>query len=131
MQQPLVALITGASRGLGREIARLSARRGNGLVLTARDAAALQEAVDELRGLTEVVAIPGDVADRAHAERLVRLGLERFGRIDVLVNNASSVGPSPMPPLEAYPPEALAEVLRVNLIAPLHLIQLVLPGMPA
>jgi NAD(P)-dependent dehydrogenase (short-subunit alcohol dehydrogenase family) len=131
MNQPLVVLITGASRGLGREIARLSARREHRLVLTARDAAALDEAVEELRGLTEVVALPGDVADRAHAERLVRLGLERFGRIDALVNNASSIGPSPMPTLETYPLDALADVFRVNVLAPLHLVQLVLPQMRA
>jgi NAD(P)-dependent dehydrogenase (short-subunit alcohol dehydrogenase family) len=114
---------------LGREIARLFARRKMSLVLTARGAEALQEAVDELRELTEVVGLAGDVAERAHAERLVRLGLERFGQIDVLVNNASSIGPSPMPPLEAYPPDALAEVFRVNVVAPLHLTQLVLPQM--
>ena len=130
-QQERVALITGASRGLGREVARLFAQRGYRLVLTARGAAALEEAATELGQLTEVVALPGDVADRGHAERLVRLGLARFGRIDVLVNNASALGPSPMPALEAYPPDALADVLQVNVVAPLHLIQLVLPGMRA
>lgn len=130
-QSERVALITGASRGLGQEVARLFARRGMPLVLTARGGEALQEAAGELRELTEVVALPGDVADPAHAERLVRLGLERFGRIDVLVNNASSIGPSPMPALAAYPPEAFGAVVRVNLIAPLRLIQLVLPQMRA
>jgi NAD(P)-dependent dehydrogenase (short-subunit alcohol dehydrogenase family) len=126
-----VVLITGASRGLGRELARLFAGRGDRLILTARGAAALGDAADELAGSTEVVALAGDVADAAHAERLVRLGLERFGRIDVLVNNASTIGPSPMPTLEAYPPDALAEVFRVNTLAPLGLIQRVLPGMRA
>jgi NAD(P)-dependent dehydrogenase (short-subunit alcohol dehydrogenase family) len=126
-----VALITGASRGLGQEIARLFARRGMALILSARGAEALHAAADELRQLTEVVALPGDVADPAHAERLVRLGLERFGRVDVLVNNASSVGPSPMPALAAYPPDAFGAVLGVNVVAPLRLIQLVLPGMRA
>jgi NAD(P)-dependent dehydrogenase (short-subunit alcohol dehydrogenase family) len=129
MQQQPVALITGASRGLGLEIARLFARRGMPLVLTARGGDALQEAADELRASTEVVALPGDVSDPTHAERLVRAGLERFGRIDVLVNNASAIGPSPMPGLESYPIEAFAEVLRVNVGAPLHLAQLVLPQM--
>ncbi len=128
-RSPSVALITGASRGLGREIARLWARRAAPLILTARSPDALQAITDELRPLTDVVALAGDVADHAHAERLVRLGLERFGRVDVLVNNASSIGPSPMPGLEAYPLEALEDVLRVNVIAPLHLIQRVLPGM--
>src|SRR5438093_8338123 len=101
VEQERVALITGASRGLGREIARLFARQKISLVLTARGAEALQEAVDELRELTGVVGLAGDVAEPAHAERLVRLGLERFGKIDVLVNNASSIGHSTMPQLEA------------------------------
>ncbi|MBI3974160.1 MAG: SDR family oxidoreductase [Chloroflexi bacterium] len=132
MNQPQpVALITGASRGLGLEIARLFARRKMPLVLTARGAEALQAAVDELRELTDVIGLPGDVSDGAHAERVVRLGRERFGRIDVLVNNASSIGPSPMPALEAYPLDALAEVFRINVVAPLHLTQLVVPSMRA
>lgn len=124
-----VALITGASRGLGRAIARLFARRGFSLVLTARGAAALEAVAGELREQTEVLAVPGDVGE--DAERIVAAGLARFGRIDVLINNASSIGPSPMPTLDAYPWEALAAVFRTNVLAPLHLIQLVLPGMRA
>ena len=128
---PRVALITGASRGLGREIARLLAQEGTRLILTARGAEPLQAVTDELRAHTEVVALPGDVGDPAHVERLVQLGLDHFGRIDVLVNNASTIGPSPMPTLAAYPLDALAEVFQVNTIAPLHLIQRVLPSMRA
>ena len=128
---PTVALITGASRGLGREVARLLAQQGAHLVLTARGVDALQAAADELRTQAGVVALAGDVADPAHVERLVQVGLDRFGRIDVLVNNASTIGPSPMPPLDAYPLDALAEVFRVNAIAPLQLIQRVLPSMRA
>src|SRR4051794_24133270 len=124
-----VALITGASRGLGREIARLLARQGTRLILTARGAEALQSVADELRAHTNVLALPGDVADRAHTARLVRQGLHRYGHIDILVNNASTVGPSPMPTLEAYPLRALTEVFAVNALAPLQLIQLVLPHM--
>ena len=128
---PMVALVTGASRGLGREIARLLARQGARLVLTARGAAALRETEDELLALTDVVALAGDVADTDHVERLVRLGLDQYGRIDALINNASTIGPSPMPTLDAYPIEVLAEVFQVNTLAPLHLIQRVLPSMKA
>jgi NAD(P)-dependent dehydrogenase (short-subunit alcohol dehydrogenase family) len=126
-----VALITGASRGLGREIARLLARQGARLILTARGTEALRQTEDELLAHTDVVALAGDVADPDHVARLVRLGLDQFGRIDALINNASTIGPSPMPTLDAYPLDALAEVLQVNAIAPLHLIQQVLPSMRA
>jgi short-subunit dehydrogenase len=128
-QRQTVALITGASRGLGREIAREYARRGYKLILTARGHGALDEVSRELAPITEVLAIPGDVADPNHAAALVQAGLERFSQIDVLVNNASELGPSPMPRLDEFPLDALHTVLEVNLIAPLHLTQLVLPGM--
>jgi NAD(P)-dependent dehydrogenase (short-subunit alcohol dehydrogenase family) len=124
-----VVLITGASRGLGLEIARLFAQRKAALILTARGAGDLETVAAELRGQTEVLAIAGDVADSGHARALARRGLERFGRIDVLINNASTIGPSPMPELASYPIEAFSDVLGVNVVAPLQLIQLVLPQM--
>jgi NAD(P)-dependent dehydrogenase (short-subunit alcohol dehydrogenase family) len=69
------------------------------------------------------------VADQTHGERLVEAGLSRFGRIDVLVNNASELGPSPMPVLAQLPIDSFGEILWVNVLGPLKLIQLVLPGM--
>jgi short-subunit dehydrogenase len=126
-----VALITGASRGLGLAVARAYAERGLRLILTARNGDDLSRAAAELRSVTEVVDIAGDVADAQHAERIVRAGLDRFGRIDVLINNASELGPSPMPALQDLDIDTLDTILRVNVTAPLKLMQLTLPGMLA
>jgi NAD(P)-dependent dehydrogenase (short-subunit alcohol dehydrogenase family) len=126
-----VALITGASKGLGRAIAREYAQRGLRLVLTARGKPELDAVVAELTPLTDVVALAGDVSDPAHARRLVDLATSRFGPVDVLVNNASFLGPSPMPELADFPLPTLEGVFRVNVVAPLDLIQLVLPAMRA
>lgn len=126
-----VVLVTGASKGLGLAVARLLALRGFRLILTARGAEALAAAARELAVHTEVTALAGDVADPAHARRLVDEGVERFGRIDVLINNASGLGPTPMPLLADYPLDALEDLFRVNVVAPLHLIQRVLPHMRA
>lgn len=126
-----VAVITGASQGLGLEIARIYARHKIGLILTARGGDALEHAASDLGEHTAVVALAGDVADRSHAEQLIQRGLERFGRIDVLVNNASTLGATPMPELADYPLEDLTQAFRVNTLAPLHLVQLALPTMKA
>jgi len=124
-----VAVITGASRGLGREIAREFAGRGARLVLVARGEADLRSAAEDVARTTDVLAVAADVSEEA--EQVAAAALDRFGRVDVLVNNASEIGPSPMPALEAYPWDALLKVLRVNAVAPLHLMQLLLPQMKA
>ena len=121
-----LAVITGASRGLGLALARALARAGFALVIDARGAEDLRRAADELSALTEVVAIAGDVADPAHRAVLIASASER---IDVLVNNASVLGPSPQPALADYPLGELGRVFDVNVFAPLALTQLALPSM--
>ena len=124
-----VAIITGASRGLGLEIARDFAKRGAKLVLVARGQDDLEAAAGALSGQTDVEAVAADVSEGA--EHIVETAIRRCGRVDVLVNNASELGPSPMPGLEEYSWRDLERVLRVNVLAPLHIAQLVLPGMRA
>jgi NAD(P)-dependent dehydrogenase (short-subunit alcohol dehydrogenase family) len=121
-------IVTGASRGLGLALARSLAVRGHDLVIDARGADALEAARAELARFTNVVAIPGDVSDPAHRAQLVAAAGDR---IDVLVNNASVLGPSPQPLLEDYPLDVLERVYRVNVLAPLALVQLALPHMAA
>jgi NAD(P)-dependent dehydrogenase (short-subunit alcohol dehydrogenase family) len=110
------AIVTGASRGLGLALARALAERTWRLVIDAREEAPLRTAADELGA----IAIPGDVADAAHREALVAAA----GPVDLLVNNASVLGPSPQPPLADYPLDVLEHVYRVNVLAPLALFQL-------
>jgi len=126
-----VALITGSSQGLGLAIARLYAQHGIGLILTARRAEPLEAARRELSALTRVIAEAGDVADPALVARLVSTGFELFGRIDILVNNASELGPSPLPELTGLAPEEFTRILDVNLVSPLRLVQQVVPAMRA
>jgi NAD(P)-dependent dehydrogenase (short-subunit alcohol dehydrogenase family) len=118
------AIITGASRGLGLALARALAADGWRLVIDARGSAELERAARELGRLGEVVALAGDVADRRHRQALVDAAGES---IDLLVNNASTLGASPLPVLAAYPLDAFGRALRVNVLAPLGLAQLVLP----
>jgi NAD(P)-dependent dehydrogenase (short-subunit alcohol dehydrogenase family) len=120
------AIITGASRGLGKALATGLAQRGWSLILDARGAEDLSLVAKELSELTTVTALPGDVTDDAHRRELVTAAI-RLGGLDLLVNNAGALGPSPLPPLASYPPDALAAVLEANLVAPVALTQLALP----
>jgi NAD(P)-dependent dehydrogenase (short-subunit alcohol dehydrogenase family) len=122
-----VALITGASQGLGRALTAALAQRGWHVVVDARSPHALAEAA---AGSPNVVAVAGDVADRAHREALAA-AVETLGRLDLLVNNASDLGPSPLPRLADYPLDALADVFDTNVVAPLALVQLLLPVLRA
>lgn len=123
-----LALVTGASRGLGNALATALAARGWSLVVDGRDAAALADAADALRaaGARGVHAVTGDVADPRHRARLVAAAADAGGA-DLLVNNASTLGPSPQPRLADYPPAELERVYAVNTLAPLALIQGLLP----
>jgi NAD(P)-dependent dehydrogenase (short-subunit alcohol dehydrogenase family) len=122
------AIVTGASRGLGLALARALAERGWRLVIDAREAVALQDAAAELARSTDVAALTGDVADAEHRQALLAAA---GGEVDLLVNNASVLGPSPQPLLADYPLDVLEHVYRVNVLAPLALIQLALPQLPA
>jgi NAD(P)-dependent dehydrogenase (short-subunit alcohol dehydrogenase family)/catechol 2,3-dioxygenase-like lactoylglutathione lyase family enzyme len=118
------ALITGASRGLGLALARELAKRGWSLIIDGRGADALEAARAELAQHTLVVAIPGDVTDPQHRQALAAAA-QQAGGLDALVNNASKLGPSPQPALLDYPLDVLEQVYRVNVIAPLALLQAV------
>jgi NAD(P)-dependent dehydrogenase (short-subunit alcohol dehydrogenase family) len=119
------ALITGASRGLGSAVARALAERGWRLVIDARGADDLAAVAAELSARTDVVALAGDVSDEGHRKALV----DAFGggRLDLLVNNASLLGPSPQPKLADYDLDTLEQVYDVNVFGPLRLTQLALP----
>jgi NAD(P)-dependent dehydrogenase (short-subunit alcohol dehydrogenase family) len=123
------AIITGASRGLGFAVAEALATDGWRLAIDARGAGPLERAAAHFRSHgADVVALAGDVADAWHRAGLVELAGDR---VDVLINNASVLGPSPQPALAAYPLDELEQVYRVNAIAPVALAQLVLPRMAA
>jgi NAD(P)-dependent dehydrogenase (short-subunit alcohol dehydrogenase family) len=121
-----VAVITGASRGLGRALAEELNWRGWRLVVDARDEARLHAAAEALPLPRRVTAIAGDVADAAH-RRALAAAAEEHGRLDLLVNNASVLGPTPRPPLRSLAPDELAHVLAVDAVAPLALAQRLLP----
>lgn len=131
-----VAVVTGATRGIGRAVARSLARDGARLVLVGRSTAerpnstlpgTLEEATDELRALgAEVHAVNADLGSEDDTERIVDETLATFGRCDVLVNNAAFM---PSAPVMQTPPHRWLRILRINAVAPLQLCQRVVPGM--
>jgi NAD(P)-dependent dehydrogenase (short-subunit alcohol dehydrogenase family) len=143
MSENRTAMITGASRGLGRALAAGLAREGFDLIVDARDGAALLAAADLVRAAGRpaaqrpanpaaqrpggtVTAVAGDVTDPAHRAALLAAA-QAAGRLDLLVNNAGSLGASPLPALADYPPDELRAAFEVNVIAPVALTQLALP----
>jgi NAD(P)-dependent dehydrogenase (short-subunit alcohol dehydrogenase family) len=119
-----IALVTGASRGLGLALATALAREGYSLIIDARDGDALAKAAAEIGG--QVTAIPGDITDPAHRAAL-KAAVEAAGGLDLLVNNAGTLGASPLPALADYPVGELRAAFEANVIAPVALIQLLLP----
>ena len=126
------ALITGASRGLGRALATGLAAAGYAVIIDARDPRALHQAADAIRAgarlagqpEADVTALPGDITDPAH-----RAVLSAAGEIDLLVNNAGTLGAAPLPALADYPVEELRAAFEANVIAPIALTQLFLPAL--
>lgn len=121
-----VAIVTGASRGLGLAIARGLVAYDWRLVVDARGADDLAALAESLPGT--VIALPGDITDPAHRAALIGAA-EDLGGVDLVVNNAGILGPSPQPRLGDYPLDALREVFDVNVVGPLGLIQWALPGL--
>ena len=120
------ALITGASAGLGRALAVELAKQNWTLTIDARHSEPLERVADELAALTEVSAVSGDVADEAHRAALVAIAAEH-GPVDLLVNNASDLGGSPLPRLRELEAAAYERLWRVNVLAPQQLVRALLP----
>jgi short-subunit dehydrogenase len=124
-----LAIVTGASRGLGRALAAGLAASGYSLIIDARDGAALDAAAAELARMHgRVTAIAGDIADPAHRASLAAAAAEQGGA-SLLVNNAGTLGVSPLPALADYPPGELLAALETNVVAPIALTQLLLPDL--
>jgi NAD(P)-dependent dehydrogenase (short-subunit alcohol dehydrogenase family) len=128
------AIVTGASMGLGAALARGLAECGWSVVIDARDGSRLSAVARRLAGLgaegAQVRAVAGDVTDPDHRVRLVAAA-RALGSLELVVNNASTLGPSPLPPLTAYPLDGLQRTLETNVVAPLALIQLAAPLLAA
>ncbi len=123
-----VAIVTGASKGLGRALAEGLSARGWDLVLDARSAGPLEEAARALPGPGAVEAVPGDVTDPAHRARLLAAA-DRLGGVSLLVNNASALGAEPLVPLAGLPEAGLRAALETNVVAPAELTRAALPAL--
>ena len=121
-----VAVVTGASQGLGLALAEALAERGWALVLDARRAERLQRAVARLASTTDVVGVAGDVTDPTHRQAVADAA-RRLGTVELVVNNASTLGASPLPTLDVITPDVLRDTFATNVIAPIALLQALAP----
>jgi NAD(P)-dependent dehydrogenase (short-subunit alcohol dehydrogenase family) len=129
MLQDRVVMITGASQGLGRALALAFSREGANLVITSRNEDALKPVAEEAEGAGDkVLTVAADVSKSEDVEKLVSAATERFGRVDVLVNNAGLLGPRV--PIAEYPEDEWRKVLEANLTGPFLLTKAVIPHMP-
>jgi NAD(P)-dependent dehydrogenase (short-subunit alcohol dehydrogenase family) len=122
-----VAIVTGGSKGLGRALARELLHRGLRVITDARTPHELAETAAELGMYGEIVAIPGDVSDADHAHELIEAARSRYERLDLLVNNASTLGETPLPAMRRLSIPVLTQTFMVNLFAPIHLVTHALP----
>jgi len=130
MLEGKVALITGASQGLGKALALVFAREGAAVVVNSRSEGPLRPVVEEIEGSgAEALAVAADVSESADVERLVDAAVERFGKIDVLVNNAGLLGPRVA--IEEYPEDGWRKVIDANLTGPFLVSRAVIPHIPA
>lgn len=131
MKNNQVVMITGASKGLGRSLTLAFAQKGASLAICARNEAGIQAVKKEAEdlGAKNVLAVTADISKSRDVERFIAMTEDAFGKIDVLINNASILGPSPMPLLLDFPEEDFIEVLRVNTVSPFLVTRRVLPGM--
>lgn len=123
MKRNRTALITGASKGLGFQLAKHLAQGGWNLLITARHAESLLQSKKQLASFTQVVALAGDVRDEIHLMELVEALKLKSWKLDLLVNNASDLGVTPLPSLLDHPVESLHRVFHANMIAPISLLQ--------
>lgn len=121
------AIVTGGSRGLGLALARGLVQRGWIVAADARDGAALRAALGPLG--PAAIAVPGDITDASHRAALVAAAHLAGDGLDLVVNNAGGLGPSPLPALAELPVDALASLFVANVVAPLGLVQLALPAL--
>lgn len=127
MSDKKLAIITGASKGLGKTLAEWLTAQGYDLIITARSADVLAATATELKNDdTMIHTVVGDVSDATHREEIAAI-VKNYGQLDVLVNNASTLGTLPMSALTNYDLSALADVFQINVIAPIALVQILLP----